>query len=392
MGVAGWCGLVACVVVGSAASLRIARRLDVVLPTVVGMAVQGALAVALFLGIGLWAPDAGAYDELGRQFAAYWGGGPPPDAVGEGKEAFPVMLGAVYYVVGHAPAIGLAFNWVAHGLLVVVLAGLAARADLPVRLTAWAVALFPPALFWSSLLLREAISWLLMALFLYALVGLARRVTVRDLATMALSLGALLWFRGTAAVVLAGVGMAVLVLTARRDTFLPRAGAAALALLVLSPRLAALLVGYTSVSDIEAKRSDLSNADTGFTAPEATADTSVASGLVDSVLRVAFGPYPWEWPSIGAPFAFDAVVWLTVIGLSLGGWWRSQRRADLLLVLLPALALSGALMLTSGNYGTMQRLRAQTSVLMLPVAAAGLALILAKVHSRRARSRVVEPR
>jgi hypothetical protein len=49
-------------------------------------------------------------------------------------------------------------------------------------------------------------------------------------------------------------------------------------------------------------------------------------------------------------------------------------------------------MLTSGNYGTMQRLRAQSSVLMLPVAAAGLALVLGQVQRRRGRTRPVEQR
>lgn len=382
MGLEAWLGLVVCIFLGGVATLFWARRLDIVGPAVVGLAAQGAITVGLFFAVGLWAPDAGAYDELGRQFAAHWGGGPTPDAVGEGKEAFPIMLGAVYYVVGHAPGIGLALNWAAFGLLIPTLASLARRLELPVKHTAWAAALFPPALFWSALLLRESITWLLMATFLHALVGLARRVAARDVAVMVISLVALLWFRGTAAIILAGVGMAVLVLTAKRRTLLPRLGVAALALLVLSPRLADLLVGYTSVGDIEAKRSDLTNADTGFN-PADSPDGGVATSLADSVLRVAFGPYPWEWPALGAPFALDAVLWLAVLGLSVLAWWRASNRIELLLLVLPALALSGALMLTSGNYGTMQRLRVQTSVLLIPVAAAGWTFLASWVRGRR---------
>jgi hypothetical protein len=244
------------------------------------------------------------------------------------------------------------------------------------------VALFPPALFWSAFLLRETVTWLLMTLFLYALAGLARRITVRDVVLMAAALAALLWFRGTAAIILAGVGMAVLVLTAKRSTLLPRLGVASLALLVLSPRLAGLLVGYTSVSEIEAKRSDLNNADTSFGAAPADPNGEVASSLFDSVLRVALGPLPWEWPDLGMPFVFDGLLWLLVLGLAALGWWRAPNRKELLLVVLPALALSAALMLTSGNYGTMQRLRAQTSVLLIPVAAAGFALVLAWTRAR----------
>jgi hypothetical protein len=233
------------------------------------------------------------------------------------------------------------------------------------------------------LLLRESISWLLMAVFLLALVGLARKITLAGVIVMATSLAALLWFRGTAAIILAGVGMGVLVLSARRSSILPRLGLAMLALLVLSPRLADLLAGYVTVGDLGAKRSDLSStADTTTFGGESAAEAGQASSFVDSILRVAFGPYPWEWPALGAPFAFDGLLWLTVIALTAIGWWKASNRVELLLVVLPALAISAALMLTSGNYGTMQRLRVQTSVLLLPVAAAGFTLVLAWTRSR----------
>jgi hypothetical protein len=383
MGIQAWLALVGCIIAGGAATLVWARRAGVVHAAAVGLAVQGVLTLGLYLTVGLWAPDAGAYDELGRQFAAYWSGGPAPAEVGEGKEAFPVMLGAIYFVVGPAPAIGLVLNWAAHGLLVPALATLATRLDLPTRTTAWAVALFPPLLLWSSFLLRESISWLLMAVFLLALVGLARKITLAGVIVMATSLAALLWFRGTAAIILAGVGMGVLVLSARRSSILPRLGLAMLALLVLSPRLADLLAGYVTVGDLGAKRSDLSStADTTTFGGESAAEAGQASSFVDSILRVAFGPYPWEWPALGAPFAFDGLLWLTVIALTAIGWWKASNRVELLLVVLPALAISAALMLTSGNYGTMQRLRVQTSVLLLPVAAAGFTLVFAWTRSR----------
>ena len=65
------------------------------------------------------------------------------------------------------------------------------------------------------------------------------------------------------------------------------------------------------------------------------------------------------------------------------GWWRAHNRKELLVLILPALALSGALMLTSGNYGTMQRLRVQTTVLLIPVAAAGATLVAGWIRGRR---------
>ncbi|MCY7287649.1 MAG: hypothetical protein LH624_05225 [Cryobacterium sp.] len=399
MGIEAWLALVAFIVAGVAVVLTWARREGVVAPTVVGLVAQGVLTIGLYAVVGLWAPDAIVYDDLGRQFAAYWSGGPLPAEVGEGKEAFPLMLGVIYFVVGQAPAIGLAMNWIAHGFLVTALASVARRLDLPVVVTAWVVALFPPALFWSAFLLRESITWLLMAVFLYAVGGIARRITIRDLIVMVAGLAALMWFRGTAAIIVAGVSMTVLVLTAKRRTLLPRLGVAGIALMVLSPRLTSLLAGYTSADDLAIKRTDLANADTGFGPAEAPADTSggvdvavgadvgadggMATSLVDSALRVAFGPYPWEWPGLGAPFAFDAVCWLTILLLAVLGWWRASNRLRLFLVVLPALALAGALMITSGNYGTMQRLRVQTSVLLIPMASAGFTLLAARWRSHR---------
>ena len=77
MGIEAWLALVVCIVAGGAATLGLARREGVVLPAVAGLAAQGVLTVGLFAAVGLWAPDAGAYDELGRQFAAHWGGPVP---------------------------------------------------------------------------------------------------------------------------------------------------------------------------------------------------------------------------------------------------------------------------------------------------------------------------
>lgn len=394
MGPAAVLALVVCVVVGSVTTLVWARRVDVVRPAAVGLAVQGVMTISLYALVGLWMPDAIVYDQIGQEFAAYWDGGPEPSAVSNGKEAFPAMLGAVYFVVGPAHAIGLALNWASHGLLVPALASLANRLDLPSRPTAWIAALFPPVLFWSSFLLRESITWLVMTVFMLAVAGLARRINVRDVAVMVAALLALMWFRGSAAIILAGVSMVVLVLTATRRTVLQRFGVAVLALLVLSPRMYALLYGYTTVEDIEVKRADLRNADTSFGSGSGSgsgpggvgegAEGDLATSLVDSVMRVAFGPYPWEWPAIGAPFAFDAVVWLAILALAVLGWWRAGNRKELLVLVLPALALSGALMLTSGNYGTMQRLRVQTSVLLIPVAAAGLTFCAVRTRERLA--------
>ena len=91
MGMQAWLALIVFVVAGGCGDSRVGspgrRRPSGV---VVGLAAQGVLAVGLYLAVGLSAPDAGASTRLGRQFASYWGGGPVPAEVGEGKEAFPL--------------------------------------------------------------------------------------------------------------------------------------------------------------------------------------------------------------------------------------------------------------------------------------------------------------
>ena len=224
MGPAAVLALVVCLALGSFATLVWARRVGVVRPAVVGLAAQGGVTIGLYAMVGLWMPDAIVYDQIGQEFAAYWGGGAEPSAVSNGKEAFPAMPGAVYFVVGPAHAIGLALNWASHGLLVPALATLARRLDLPPRPTAWIAALFPPVLFWSAFLLRESITWLVMAVFMLAVAGLARRINLCDVVVMVAALVALMWFRGSGAIILAGVSMVMLIVTASRRTVLPRLG------------------------------------------------------------------------------------------------------------------------------------------------------------------------
>ena len=259
-------------------------------PAIVGLAVQGAVTVGLYVVAGLWAPDAVVYDQIG-QFAAYWGGGPAPSVVAEGKEAFPLMLGAVYRVVGQAPSIGLAMNWAATDSLSQWRSWRGARfAGRPQR----GSSPLPRLPLWSALLLRETITWLLMAPSCMPWSAWLGGSTVGDLAILIAALAALMWFRGTAAIVLAAAGMLALIVTANRRTVGPRIGVAGLALWSWR-RDSRQSSPATPPSMTSRKTPDLADtADTRFGPAGAGGTRPGWRGdvLVESAVRVTLGPYP----------------------------------------------------------------------------------------------------
>ena len=105
MGIEAWLALVVCIVAGGVATSAWARREGVFLPAVAGLAAQGVLIVGLYAAVGLWAPDAGVR-RAGPSVRRLLGRWACPAEVGEGKEAFPLMLGAVFSWWGKRPPSG----------------------------------------------------------------------------------------------------------------------------------------------------------------------------------------------------------------------------------------------------------------------------------------------
>lgn len=73
------------------------------------------------------------------------------------------------------------------------------------------------------------------------------------------------------------------------------------------------------------------------------------------------------------PLALDGLIWLVLLGFTIRACFILKDRR-LAVLLLPAAALLAALIIGSGNYGTMERLRVQSAFLMVPVAVAGFLL------------------
>jgi hypothetical protein len=385
MGIMEFVGAVLCAAVGGLVAWYFSRGLGVTRPLLAGMSVQAVATIGLYVAVGLWAPDAIKYDQMGQELAAFWQGGPDPTTqIGDGKEGFPAILGALYHLFGVHPASGLALNWAAHALLIVTVAATAKRMSLPIVRSAWIAALFPPVLLWSGLLLREALTWWLLSLIVFSIVGYATSAVLRHYllfgAIFAGSISALFWMRGTAALIVGVGGVLVLVATSRRANLLARLALAVLLVALVLPRLGDLVGDYlpddsgTTTSEPGDRISDIRESlGRDSTTSFGSTGSSEIVGRAANTAQVVLGPLPWEWPRVGGQIALDGLLWLGVLVASVVGAWRSRGRLRLVLLLVvPAALMLGALVVTSGNYGTMQRLRVQSTVLLIPVAAAGL--------------------
>ncbi|TFD57538.1 hypothetical protein [Cryobacterium sp. Hh38] len=337
--------------------------------------------MSIFYAVGLGAPDAEYYDRAASALAS---DGPEVN-VTAGKEGWILILGAIYSRIGHFPELGLVLNATFAALTVCVAGLTAARLNLPIGPTAWFTAAFPSGIIWSSFLLRESFSWLLIGLCALAFAGLARgSVSLVDIALAIAAITGLLLVRGTAAVAVAAAGLIAIAYVRRRYLSFMLGTALSALIVFVSPVGARLndIVGGITVETFNTSRTALSgSATTSWPTVEVTGVASAWEALIVAFPRVMFGPYPWEWPSMSAPLALDGLAWLAVLGLTVIGCFAvGDRRVAVLL--LPAAVLLAALIVGSGNYGTMERLRLQSTFLMIPVAAAGLVSLIPHSNTR----------
>lgn len=368
------------------AVLLVAARHRVLAATIASLGIHLAVATAIYARAGLWAPDAMFYDRLGQAFAQVWfhGGNHIPQ-VTPGKEGLPSVLGVIYGLVGHYPFLGVILCVGMSAMLVPVIASTARCLGISAPAAAWLTALLPPLVLWGSLLLREAPSWLMLAVAVRALVGLsvgARRPVLHWVA-IAVALLGLLSIRGTAAVLVGAAALITISLTGRQRVW-PLLLGVIVALVAGAEVIqgAQQIVGGYDLETVNRQREALSrDARTSF---EVTTISGIGGLLLAGpvlLLRGALGPLPWEMPVVGVLLSVDALIWWTVLGLAVAGWRAMPSRRAVLGIVLPAVALLLVLALTSGNYGTMTRLRTQVAVIVLPLAAAGLERLVARVRA-----------
>jgi hypothetical protein len=320
---------------------------------------------------GLQASDAYGYHLSAEQLAASWSANDPPPDLTPGKEGWIWILASAYFAATPDPLIGVAINSTLMALSLVLIARVGSALWGTEQHAFRAAVLFllvPGFWYWGSIPLREAVVTFATSLLAFAVVRDRPAVPLA-----ALALGVLTWTRGSLAVLVGiALGVALLLRPNRRGgpgNMVGRITMASIGL-VISLTVLGDLEHETSAERMSAVRNAQSgDATTGFEVTEG--ESGLGAALFSGVPRVAFGPFPWELPSIGAlipmALAWFGIVWLAGRGTR-DAWRRGVPIAPLLLC---AGAILVALSLYSGNYGTMIRLRDQAVPFLIPLAAGG---------------------
>lgn len=300
----------------------------------------------------------------------------------------------IYGLIGHYPFLGVILCVGMSALLVPVIASTARVLGISAMTAAWLTALFPPLLLWGSLLLREAPSWLMLAVAIRALAGLSvgARRPVLHWTTILLALLVLLSIRGTAAILLGAAALITVSLTGRQRVW-PLLLGVIVALIAGADVLqsAQEIVGGYDLETVNRQREALSrDARTSFEVTTISGFGGLLRASPLLLVRGAFGPLPWEMPSVGLLLSLDAFLWWGLLALAIAGFRVLPARRALLGIALPAVSLLLVLSLTSGNYGTMTRLRTQVAVIIMPLAAAGLHALLARLRGRSGVERALD--
>jgi hypothetical protein len=295
-----------------------------------------------------------------------------------GHAAWPILLGGIYYAFGDHPLLGLVLNSGIVGVAVVFVSRAAVEFSgaVSARLTVAAILLMPLALLYGPSLMREAISWLGIAMLGC---GAALTVTRLRAGPVILAAGGLvsISIRPTLGlfVTLAAVGTAVAVRLLMRRRF------ALLAVVVVGSALGAYFLGPSVITVlefspeyVEDNRDDLALAATGFDVPTTGLTGSIGltlTGLL-TLPRAVLGPLPsevgpepvWLWVIANTLYWFALLVLVIVR-------YRGRPEVGAVLLLTTGMALVG-IAITLTNYGIVVRMRGMPMFLMLPLVLAPL--------------------
>ena len=348
------------------------------------------LLVHLVLGIVLWQfphpfkDDALYYNQSALSIVSHWQHGSALPNFLPGKMYFLYIVAGVYRVLGPHAEVMLAVNAVLAAALIPLLADTTKRmfGSAAARCSSALVLLLPGVLLWSSMLLREAMALVLIAVAANAGVRMVEGVKIGRLVALGLSLVGLLGLRSVAALAVgAGIIVGVAVGWSRLGL---RARLAMGAVLLVTLSLAIVGGDGSKMLSDGLGRVDASRAIAGTLATSAIdpgQDVSTpgrAALFVVSHAPEAFaGPFPWNMRSARHVIALlDVAVWWCLlptlfVGLHLG---VSRVGARAAVLLLPAGAMHVVLTLAVGDFGTMLRQRPQVVLFLVPFLALALSL------------------
>lgn len=412
---------------GTAISRQIPYKIRLGGPVLVAVAVCFASLVYRIVADPLLVDDERAWHRQGVMVADFLVGRSHylAGSLNEGKEGYAWLVGGLYALSTRSPFIFILLGALLLILLVPLtgaLTGLVAQdLGLPtaisiraVRAAMFFVALCPTIAFWAPRMLREVLVMFLVALAaMFFLKCITTRKLIWLLSTVA-TVAALTSVRGQIGIgTAAGLALSgIVVWTLRFRSWIARIVFIAPAFVVLFwvtwvyvDSMSDLSVAYTAYRNVA-----LAEATSAFSGGESLKG---ASSYADIVLfnlpRVAFGPFPNELAMTPVMLlaALSNLFWLLCVAGTLvllasrrkvalladqpGKATHPWRSALVLIVI--SLTLVAILSINAGNYGLVIRMRLMPMTLLIPLAAAGVAVLGAKVASvRRVPGEIARPR
>ena len=180
-----------------------------------------------------------------------------------------------------------------------------------------------------------------------------------------------LWIRGSLAVLLVVSFVVGIILALKRVPIVLLGGMIGVAAIGGSlVARAGAMTGAVSIQQINLSRGELSSSGSGFGTVAYDGPLSLVRSLPSLFARALLGPFPWEFSSLPSSALIDLAAWYLLLLL---GWrgLKVERSRSLMVCVVPALCLLVVLAATSGNYGTMVRLRVGSAILLIPLAAMG---------------------
>jgi hypothetical protein len=348
---------------------------------VVGLAVTENFGLRNYL-----ATDSFTYHDTAVAIVRHWTMGFPNPGLPFGKEGFFYELAILYRVFGTHLASGVVVNCVFAALLVPVVTDTTRRlaGHDAARTAAVLVVVLPGLLLWTSMLMREAPTILLIAVATNAAVRLSDRLTVPAAAALSVSLALLFLFRGFVAPLVAAGLIAAISLSRRHVVAGLSTGLSAASLLAVL--VVGAGVGYSGFHGIVSSNLEQANAVRQDAAATAASGFAVSSDISTpqhalayvprGVTNFSLGPAPWQVRGVRqVPALVDALVWWLLLRYLWRGWFVTKRHKgrSAFVVLLPAVLLIVFLGLIAANFGLIVRERQQVVVIVIPLIAAGLA-------------------
>jgi 4-amino-4-deoxy-L-arabinose transferase-like glycosyltransferase len=253
-----------------------------------------------------------------------------------------------------------------------------------------AIVVFMPGLLWfASVPVREAGVFFLMSVALNCGVRLAERVTLWTVATLSLTLAALVTFRFQVALLLCVGLLFAIVVAGRQRVRTMVAVAVPVGVLAVGLSLGvgrAALESYTATDPLETAAFYRSSPSELYPLPagerstfEADADVETLSGAL-SYLPVGyvyafFSPFPWMVRSTAqAVGVIDGGLWILFLPSLLRGARRGVRLSGkkILILVIPAILIATVVALAINNVATVIRGRTHVGLLLAPIVAVGI--------------------